>query len=102
MTISRAHAELILYNGTIHTFDPAYPKVEAVAVSNGKLLAVGTFEQIDALTHANTRRIDLAGRTLIPGFNDAHIHLWKVGMLLTGMLDVRPNNAPNIPSIVQI
>jgi predicted amidohydrolase YtcJ len=38
---------------------------------------------------AETRRIDLAGRTLIPGFNDAHAHIWKIGHLLTTMLDVR-------------
>src|ERR1700694_3921435 len=95
-----AHAELIIFNGTIHTLDTAHPSAEAVAVGNGKILAVGTLDAVETLTHANTRRIDLQGRTLIPGFNDAHIHLWKVGMLLTGMLDLRPANAPGIPAIV--
>jgi hypothetical protein len=36
-----------------------------------------------------TKRLDLAGRTLVPGFNDAHAHIWKIGHLLTSMLDLR-------------
>ena len=101
MTASRAHAELIIFNGTIHTLDNGAPSAEAVAVSNGKILAVGSREDVEATTHANTRRLDLEGRTLIPGFNDAHIHLWKVGMLLTGMIDTRATVTPTIPAIVE-
>lgn len=80
--------------------DALHPTAEAVAIANGRILAVGTLEDVESLTHANTRRIDLAGRTLIPGFNDAHVHLWKVGMLLTIMLDTRQAAAPNIAAIV--
>lgn len=101
MTSARAHAELLLHHGTIHTLDPAHPLAEAVAVSNGKILAVGALDELETLTHANTRRIDLQGRTLIPGFNDAHIHLWKVGMLLTQMVDTRLAVTPTIPAIVE-
>lgn len=90
----------MIYNGTIRTMDVLHPTAEAVAIANGRIIAVGTLEDVEALTHANTKRIDLAGRTLIPGFNDAHIHLWKVGMLLTVMLDARPAATPNIPAIV--
>jgi len=95
-----AHAELILYGGTIHTLDQAAPLVEAVAIGNGRILAVGARDEIEALAHTNARRIDLGGRTLIPGFNDAHIHLWKVGMLLTGMIDTRVTVTPTIPAII--
>jgi predicted amidohydrolase YtcJ len=95
-----AHAELVIQNGTIHTLVPGAPTAEAVAVRSGKILAVGSLEEIENLTHANTRRIDLAGRTLIPGFNDAHLHLWKVGLLLTTMLDTRIAQTPTIPAIV--
>jgi hypothetical protein len=94
------HAETIIYNGTIRTMDALHPTAEAVAIANGRILAVGTLEDVEATVHANTRRIDLAGRTLIPGFNDAHVHLWKVGMLLTVMLDARPAATPTIPAIV--
>lgn len=73
-------AELILSNGTIRTLDPRRPLAEAVAVANGRVLAVGTVEEIEATAHANTRRIDLAGRTLLPGFNDACVHFWRAGL----------------------
>lgn len=95
-----AHAELVIQNGTIRTMDVAHPTAEAVAIRAGKILAVGSLEEIEQLTHANTRRIDLAGRTLIPGFNDAHLHLWKLGLLLTTMLDTRAAATPSISAIV--
>jgi predicted amidohydrolase YtcJ len=96
-----AHAELVIHNGTIHTLDATTPHAEAVAIRAGKILAVGSLEEIENLTHANTRRIDLAGRTLIPAFNDAHLHLWKLGLLLTTMLDARPAATPSITAIVE-
>lgn len=93
-------AELIFRNGTIYTMEASHPVVEAVAVSGGKIIAAGTIEAVDATLRPGTRIIDLAGRTLIPGFNDAHIHLWKVGLLLTTMLDLRPTEAPTIVAII--
>ena len=45
------------------------------------------------------RHVDLGGRTLIPGFNDAHVHVSWLGMLLTSLVDTRIHVAPNIPSI---
>src|SRR5689334_1084720 len=65
------HAELLIHNGTIHTMDARHPMVEAVAVANGRVLAAGVLEEVEPTAHSNTRRIDLKGRTLIPGFNDA-------------------------------
>src|SRR4051794_4259872 len=95
------HAELIIHNGTIRTMEAQHPTAEAVAVTNGRILAVGALEAVESTAHANTRRLDLAGRTLIPGFNDAHVHLWKVGMLLTSMLDARQTALPTISAIVE-
>ena len=80
---------LILHNGTILTQDSALPHAESVAVRDGKIAAVGSYSEVENLKSPNTQHIDLAGRTLIPGFNDAHVHVWKVGHLLTTMLDVR-------------
>jgi predicted amidohydrolase YtcJ len=65
-------AELLIFNGTIHTLDPLHPTAEAVSVANGRVLGVGTLEAVEPAADANTRRIDLRGRTLIPGFNDAY------------------------------
>src|SRR5688500_5945458 len=82
--------------------NPLHPTAEAVAVADGRILAVGQLEDVEGTAHANTRRLDLAGRTLLPGFYDAHIHLWKVGMLLTHWLDVHLPTAPTIAAIVEI
>lgn len=81
--------ELIFYNGTLLTQNPTQAIADSLAVANGRIIAVGTRVEIEDLAQPNTRRIDLGGRTLIPGFNDAHVHVWKVGHLLTTLLDVR-------------
>lgn len=85
----RARSECVFFNGILHTQDPACPRAEALAVADGKIVAVGTSDDIENLVGPRTRRIDLEGRCLIPGFNDAHVHLWKVGHLLTTMIDLR-------------
>lgn len=99
--MTNLHAELIIRNGTIRTMDPLHPTAEAVAIANGRILAVGSLEDVESTAHANTRRIDLGGRTLIPGFNDAYVHLGRVGLLLTSILDVRSPMLSNIPAIVE-
>jgi hypothetical protein len=67
-------ADSILINGRVFTADPAQPFAEAVAIRGEWILAVGASDAIAALAHANTRRIDLRGHTVIPGINDAHYH----------------------------
>jgi predicted amidohydrolase YtcJ len=80
--------DLVLYNGVVLT-QTAAPPAQAVGVRDGRIAFVGrTADALNAATAA-TGRIDLGGRTLIPGFNDAHAHVWKIGHLLTTMLDVR-------------
>ena len=82
-------SDSIFYNGTLLTQDPALPRAEALAVKDGRIEAVGARGDIEALAGPGTARIDLEGRTLVPGFNDSHVHVWKVGQLLTGILDLR-------------
>jgi predicted amidohydrolase YtcJ len=80
--------DLVLHNGVVLTH--ATPAVaEAVGIRDGRIACVGSNDDVLHAAGPGTRRIDLAGRTLIPGFNDAHAHIWKVGQLLTGMLDLR-------------
>jgi predicted amidohydrolase YtcJ len=90
----------LFFNGVIHTMDWRYPQPEAVLVGDdGRIAAVGA--RADLAAHMPTaRRIDLGGATLLPGFNDAHIHVWKLGLLLTVQVDARKAVAPDIPSIV--
>jgi predicted amidohydrolase YtcJ len=65
-------ADLILINGRIFTAEPSNPKAEAVAISGNTIAAVGTSATIAQLAGPNTIRIDLQGRVVIPGINDAH------------------------------
>ena len=68
-------ADLLLVNGEIHTVDAANRRVEALAVRGNQVLAVGSSAELDALAGPATRVIDLAGRTVLPGINDSHLHL---------------------------
>jgi len=79
----------VFYNGILLTQDPALPRAEALAVKDGRIQAVGSLRDVENLAGPETKRIDLEGRTLVPGFNDSHVHVWKVGQLLTGILDLR-------------
>jgi predicted amidohydrolase YtcJ len=94
---------LLFYNGVIHTIDPNYPSPEAILVGDdGRIHAVGRLAEVEAAAKPGTKRVDLAGRTLIPGFNDAHVHIWKMGLLLTIQIDARQDAAPDIPAIVDL
>ena len=67
-------ADLILFNGKVFTADSANPSAEAVAIRGDRIMAVGSSRDIDKLSRPGTRRIDLRGRVVIPGINDAHFH----------------------------
>jgi len=81
--------DLILRNGALLTQDSGAPAARALAVRAGRIVAVGRDEDVVTLAGPATRTIDLGGRTVVPGFNDAHAHLWKIGHLLTTMVDLR-------------
>ena len=70
-----AAPDIILTAGKIFTADLAHPYVQALAVRGERIVAMGTTAQIAKLAGPCTRRIDLRGRTVVPGFNDAHTHL---------------------------
>lgn len=70
----KVSADLILLNGKVFTGDPDKPSAEAVAVRGGCILAVGSGDEIKKLAGAKTRLIDVRGRVVIPGVNDAHFH----------------------------
>jgi predicted amidohydrolase YtcJ len=73
---SQTHApDLILVNGKIFTSNAAQPYVQALAIRGERVTAVGTAEQMKELAKPTTKIIDLGGRTVIPGINDAHNHL---------------------------
>jgi predicted amidohydrolase YtcJ len=71
--------ETILINGKIVTLDARSDIAEAVAIRDGKFLAVGSNRQIEALAGKDTTTIDLKGRTVLPGLIDTHAHLENAG-----------------------
>lgn len=67
--------DLIVTNAKVLTMDPARPRAEAVALDGGKIVAVGTRAEVEALATPGTRVIDAKGRMLLPGFVESHLHL---------------------------
>ena len=88
-------ADLALVGGSVMTMSHATPVASAVAVEAGRIVAVGDDRTIEALIGPRTRRIDLRGRTLLPGFVDAHVHPMSAGieLLRCGLHDL-PESAP--------
>ncbi|MBM7117001.1 amidohydrolase [Archangium primigenium] len=89
-----ATAELILKQGRIATGDPHRPRVDAVAIQDGRFRAVGTEAEVMAWKGADTRVIDLGGRTVIPGLIDSHIHTIRGG--LNYNLELRWDGVPSL------
>ena len=94
MTSSASTADLVVVGGPVATMDPARPSARAVAVGGGRILAVGDEREVLALTTPRTRRIELRGRTLLPGFGDAHCHpvMAGVDLLRCPLHDVVPSS----------
>lgn len=65
---------VIYHDGVVLTMDDGLPRAEAVAVRNGRILAVGDDDEVLALRGSSTRVVDLGGRALLPGFIDSHAH----------------------------
>jgi len=66
--------ELILHNANIWTVDPASPTAQALAIANGRILAVGSNDFVLGLAVAQTRKVDIGKHRITPGFIDAHAH----------------------------
>ena len=88
-------ADLIFTNGVVHTVDATNSIAEAVAVSDGRILAVGSNATVASSAGPSTRRVDLAGRSLTPGFIDAHHHFVGIG----GSQDGVNCKAPGMQSV---
>ena len=87
-----AYADLVFYNGKILTADEQFTIVQAVAIRDGKFLALGENQRILAMAGPQTRRVDLEGRSAIPGLIDTHLHsAWVVNPpRATGERAMRP------------
>ncbi len=95
-----AIADLILFNGRLHTVDRAKPRASAVAIKDGRFIAVGNDAQAMALRGAGTQVIDLMGRMVIPGLNDSHLHLIRGG--LNYNLELRWEGVPSLADALRL
>ena len=90
---------LILFNGNVITMDPTFPKAQSVAIQNNKILAVGRNEDLKKFKNTNTSVIDCKGKTVLPGFIDAHCHIPSFAESFVA-LNLSPRN--NVHSISDI
>ena len=81
--------------------EPALSLASAVAVKDGRILAVGSLKDLDSLADAGTRRRDCNGMTLAPGFHDAHCHFLAMASRFL-QLDCRADKAPGIHHVVRL
>lgn len=72
-------ADLVFLNGSIYTVDESNPQVEAVAVKDGMILAVGSSEEMGDYISDQTQVVDLLGKTMTPGLIESHAHLMGIG-----------------------
>ena len=91
---------LILLNGRFHTVDKSRPVASAVAIKDGKFLAVGDAEDVMRHRTADSQVIDLNGRTAIPGLNDSHLHLIRGG--LNYNLELRWEGVPSLADALRM
>jgi predicted amidohydrolase YtcJ len=75
-------ADLAVLHAKVWTADRQHPEAQAIAVLNGRILAVGSDRQIQSLVGPQTKVIDAHGRRVTPGFYDSHIHLLGAGQRL--------------------
>lgn len=98
---SSPSADMIFHNGTILTINDAQPSAQAVAVKDGKILAVGVKDDILKMSGEKTKKVDLDGKTMLPGFVDSHSHAYIIGIQAStaNLLPPPDGTGKDIPSI---
>lgn len=94
------HIDLMFTNGLVITMDRHLPVAEALAVAGDRIIAVGNQSSVGRLASPSTRIVDLHGRVLLPGFNDAHCHPSMYGRSLL-QIDCRPQVVHCLDDIVE-
>src|SRR5579871_3400858 len=92
----RAQSMSLYKNARIYTNDPGVPWAAAMLVRGEIILAVGDEDEVTALAEKGTKVVDLEGHFVMPGFNDAHVHLGSAGY---DALSVRLHGAPSIEEL---
>ena len=92
-------ADFVIQNGIIYTVNEFNPTAEAVAVKNGKIIAVGNQNDVGSLINANTKILDLKGTTMVPGFIEGHGHFMGLGY---SKMRLDLNNVANYDELVDM
>ena len=94
---SEQGADVIYTGGDIITINDLHPTAEAIAIKDGRIIAVGAETDVLKHKHAATKMIDIHGKTLLPGFIDAHGHVFNAGLqaLAANLLPPRPDGMVN-------
>lgn len=87
LACGKTEPDIILYNGDIFTVNPKAPKAQALAIREGKIMALGANEEILDMATGRTQKIDLGNKTVLPGFIDAHTHPASSGLRHLKMVD---------------
>ena len=93
-------ADLVLQNGRVFTADDGRPWVEAVAVKNGKILAIGTAADMKGLIGPGTKVLDVQGKLVLPGLYDAHTHFSSGGRSLSTLSFRGVNSVQKVQDMV--
>ncbi|MFC1900453.1 amidohydrolase [Chloroflexota bacterium] len=92
------HADLILKNAHVITVDPRQPSAELIAITGDKILLVSGNNSLESVTGPDSKVIDCQGKTLVPGFNDAHCHVFSFLRTLLS-IDLSPKAVKSIEDI---
>ncbi|AVH57410.1 MULTISPECIES: amidohydrolase [Streptomyces] len=87
-------ADVVVRNAKVYTADPARPQAGAVAIRDGRITAVGDDADVAPLVGPRTRVVDALGRRVVPGLNDAHLHVIRGG--LNYVLELRWDGVPSL------
>jgi len=94
-------ADTIFLGGNIVTINPAQPEVEALAVKEGKILALGKVSQLEKFKGPQTQIVDLKGKALLPGFIEPHGHPFDSALAQFYAVDIRPFTVENAAQVDQ-
>ncbi len=87
LSFGKIEPDIILYNGNIFTVNPQEPTAQALAIADGRVMAVGSNKEILRLATAKTKKIDVGYKTVLPGFIDTHTHPAYSGIKHLKMVD---------------
>ena len=100
--VAEAAPTRVLHNGKVFTARPDAPWAQAVAIDGDRIAAVGGDAEVLALAGAGTAVVDLGGRTVVPGLNDAHVHALSAAGAYLNVPDFVPGPGPTLDEVLDL